>query len=363
MIEKNKDVPEWISEIGDSVIEWLKTVNLPDHPGYYRYSKEGALLNSSRFSGLGFSCLALRTYHIINKLDQIDKEDFESWVQYIKSFQRKRKWGRKYGFFEDKTLLKTLDKKAGWLKRNMAVRRAETRQACGTLLSVGEKPYYPIVGDLPQTPEQLEDYIRSLPWDNPWHSGSHTAHLIFFLKLNSIHFGYQDQFESLIPVILKCLDRLQDKKTGTWYTGSPSSQNIINGAMKVLTGYILLEKELKYPEQLIDTGLNAMNEEDACHNLDLIHVFHSCLNYTSYRQSEIRTVAEKRLDIIRGFMNDDGAFSFHPGKAGTHYYGVEVSRGFAESDVHGTNLFVWTIAMLAEIIGFNDSLNWKLPVI
>ena len=36
-----------------------------------------------------------------------------------------------------------------------------------------------------QKQEEIRNFIKTLPWhDNPWHSGSHTSHLVIFLDTN-----------------------------------------------------------------------------------------------------------------------------------------------------------------------------------
>ncbi|OQY45560.1 MAG: hypothetical protein B6242_09985 [Anaerolineaceae bacterium 4572_78] len=351
-----------LNNLRQDILVWLKTVHQHEHTGYYRYSYKGSLHYPSAQSGLGMSCFALRTYYTLGALDAIEPNDLQAWTNYIKSFQTHK--GVCDGYFEDTELLRVVDKKMGRFRRDMGVRRAETRQACGTLLSVGAKPRYPVIADLPQTSEQLIDYIYALPWlDNPWHAGSHTSHLAFFLKLNADVFGYTDKFAELMPLILIELDRLQDPDTGSWFGGTPSMPQIINGAMKVLTIYELLQRPFAYPEKLIDTCLNAKNDSNACGNVDITLVLHHCQKWTTYRQNEIRAFAEERLQSIMSFRKPDGAFSFLPDTTGKYYYKVEISQGLVESDLHGTSLFTWTIAMLAEILGIADTLGWHVPII
>ena len=102
-------------------------------------------------------------------------------AQRIKSFQTTS------GYFEDKELLKRTDK-FSLIKfkkiKDFNARRAETRQAVVSLKCINQKPLHPLKFMF-DTEEEIRNFIKTLPWnDNPWHSGSHTSHLVIFLETN-----------------------------------------------------------------------------------------------------------------------------------------------------------------------------------
>jgi hypothetical protein len=334
-------------------------LSVPNHPGWVRFCREGALLEPSEKTGLGISCLALKTCVMLGLVARLLQGELEGWVNHIQSFQTEK--GRFVSFFEDPAVLRVTDKRAGWFRRDILTRRAETRQACATLLSVGSVPLQPIA-QLPRMSHQVRRYIQGLDWTEPWGAGSHVGHLLFFYELNARVFGETATADELLPVVISELDRLQDPESGSWYSRRPAPHQVVNGAMKVLTGYAFLNKPFRYPERLIDTCLAVANDDDGCNNADVIYVLHQCSHHTTHRREEILDYCIRRLKTVERFRREDGAFSFYGDRAQTNYYGASVSRGLRESDVHGTTLFVWTLVMIGDLLGFNQEMGWKLPV-
>ncbi|MDH4138784.1 MAG: hypothetical protein OEW09_19035 [Anaerolineae bacterium] len=330
------------------------------HPGYFYYCQSGSKLTPSAKAGLGLSSLALKIAYQINCLDRLSESELRQWTDHIRAFQR-WPWGRLAGLFEDKAIIRVLDRQGGRNDYGIQVRRAETRQSCAALLGVGSHPRWSIRA-IPRTKRQVIEYIDSLPWHLPWGAASQATHLVFFLNLNADLFGQAKAQQELIPTILATFDELQDKETGTWFRGNTSPEQMVNGAMKVLTAYALLDKEFAYLEKLIDFCLAVSNDQDACHNVDILYVLHQCSRWTDYRRQDIEDFAAQRVDVIRTHYKPDGAFSFFPEHTGTHYYGVEMSEPRAESDVHGTHLLVWGLTMAGELLGFNQDLGWQMPI-
>jgi len=355
------DAVKWIKNREDGIFHWITTILDSSKPGHCNYCKNGATYSSSKKTGLAFSCLALRACWIMNKLSEFPDEYRRGWIKYIQSFQTSS--GRFRGFFEDHLFTRIWDKKAGWFKRDSNQLRGETRQAVGTLLTISEKPLYPICGDIQKTPQEIAKYIHLLPWGkDPWHAGSMTSTLGFCLQVNAELFG-DETSSRLMSVIFDELHKLRHPETSSWHYGFPPWHQIINSAMKVLTLYDFISRPLEMPEKLIDTSLDAANDNDACGNLDLAYVLYICGKHSSYRQNEIRKFASERLNVIANYCRDDGAFSFLPERMGPHYKGIRVSKGLVESDIHGTSLLVWTIALLAELLGIRQKIGWSLPVI
>jgi len=132
--------------------------------------------------------------------------------------------------------------------------------------------------------------------------------------------------------------------------------------MKILTAYNLIGKPARHAEHLIDFCLETDSSGDGCRNVNILYVLYRCSRQTSYRINDIKAFAEKKLPVIKSHRKKDGAFSFFPDKAGTHYYGATVSRGSPESDIHGTHLLVWALTIIGELLGFNKELGWKMPI-
>ncbi len=400
------DSLKWAYDLTDSVWDWLLSLRDEQHPGMFRFCRTGATFQPSLKTGLGTSSLALKVCYQINSLSRVKDSDLHRWTEYIKSFQREPD-GKFAGLFEDEELLKIPDKNAGWFKKDIKTRRAETRQACAALLCAGASPNFPVLC-LPNSRPEVLKYLSSLPWvTNPGGAGSHTSHLVFFLKLNADFFGHRIAYEELLPFILEKLDSLQEQETGSWFRGNPSRgekitaamkiltpynligkllpnlkklyalqarkkgfwfignplrEQKITAAMKILTAYNLIGKPPQYVEHLIDFCLDADNDGDACRNVNILYVLYQCSRWTSYRINDTKAFAERKLAVIKNHRKNDGAFSFFPDRAGDNYYGARVSRGYPESDIHGTHLLVWALTLIGELLGFNKELGWKLPI-
>ena len=132
--------------------------------------------------------------------------------------------------------------------------------------------------------------------------------------------------------------------------------------MKVLTAYSLLNRPIEHPEALIDFSLRSLNADDGCHNVDILFVLYYCHKYSDYRSKDIQEFCKQRLTIIEQFRKPDGGFSFYRDRSQTAIYGVSITKGLKESDIHGTLLFLWSLKMIADIIGFSDEVPWKMPI-
>jgi len=358
------DSLNWVYDLPDSIWNWLLSIRDEQHPGWFRFCRTGALFQPSSNKGLGTSSMALKVCFQINSLSKVNDTDLQNWVEYIQSFQREP-GNRRGTFFEDKWLLRATGWKARldrWIRKDLSIQRAETRQACAALLSAGATPRFPILG-IPDSVRQVDKYLSGLPWSSdPWGASSHVSHLVFFLKLNADCFGHKAAYEELLPFIFQRLDSLQDRETGSWFAGSPPEPQKINSAMKILLAYDLVGRPPEYPERLIDLCLRAITDDDACHSVDIIYVLYFCNKWTSHRIDDIKSFAEEKLELIKKHFKSDGAFSFYPDRAGDTYYGVRMSRANPESDIHGTHLLVWALTMIGELLGFNKELGWKIPV-
>ena len=386
----------WCLDLSEGVGLWLSTLYDAARPGLVKYSRRGNLLEPSVTAGLGASCLALKVAYQIGMWDDLEPKVRRGWVDHVRSFQR-----ADTGFFEDPSVLAVADSRASrprlskqvervWRRLqkgkqpppvgiahrpsgrapkrlDLALRRAESRQAAAALLAVGSGPAY-LFYWVPEDEEELLAFLRGLPWYwRPWHAGSHTSLMVFGLKLNADVFGRQEAYTRLISVALSFLDAMQDPETGAWFRRSWQPRRVpvneqVNGAMKVLTAYELLERPFRWPGKLIDLCLDSFDARDACHSVDALYVLHACAKWTAHRRGEVKRFAGAMLQAIKAHHRQDGALSFFPDHANTHYYGVPVSHGLAESDVQGTHLLVWAVTLCADLLGFRSELGWNLPV-
>ncbi len=351
-------IPDWVKEYRENIWLWFNKIQLEHNPSYLRLCTKGDLLKPSHHSGLGWTALGLKLFHIL-EFSKFEKKLENMLAERIKSFQTTS------GYFEDKELLKRTDK-FSLIKfkkiKDFNARRAETRQAVVALKCINQKPLHPLKFMF-DAEEEIRNFIKTLPWhDNPWHSGSHTSHLVIFLDTN-FKLTKEKKFYKLIEVIFDELSYLYNRKTGSWYRENPPDFQKVNAAMKVLTAYDFLNRELPDPKKLIDYCLNTVIESGACNLVDLLYVLHVCQKNTNYRKIEIQEIAFKSLDIIKSHFKDDGGLSYSHDGTQSGYYGAKVSRGFKDiGDLHGTKLYSWSLSIVSDLLEWNDRVKFKLPV-
>ena len=67
-------------------------------------------------------------------------------------------------------------------------------------------------------------------------------------------------------------------------------------------------------------------------------------------------------EIEKLYIEKDGGFSYFHKKAQTHYYGVHITDGLNEADIHGTTLCLWAILMILDSLEImNKDMNIIKP--
>lgn len=357
---ERKEFKKWIIEIKEKTPNFLEKMKGNKRKGFFRYSLSGDIFGENIKWGLGNGVFALKIYYTLG----IKPENLDDIVGFIQSFQKKN------GVFYDPVvmILSTPLRILYSLKHfdfnnllNQQTIRAETRQSISALDLFNKKPKYDYL-DFPKIEQDIEKYLNSLDWTNPWGAGSHFSHLLFFLS----HTDLENKLE-LIDYSIDWINNLQKEDDGCWYKGNPPLQLKVNGAMKVITGlkvatsiggYNSGKLYFDYAEQLIDTGLVAINDSHACDNFNLTYILKYANEVVNgkYRYDEIEDFMKNRLDIYNNFYFPKyGAFSFLPKKANMVYYGAPISKGKTEPDIHGTSLFLWGLSVIADFFGIDKS--------
>ena len=299
----------WLFNLRPQVSNFLESMQSHNIQGYYRYSYSGDIYDDSLHWNVGSSVFALKIYYT---LGIENPEAIQDASNYIKSFLHQN--GLIYDdFIYNKGRLRNFLSaiKHNNLENifNQQYKRAETRQCFSALMLHGQLPEQQVRVSIPNTEIEIEAYLAKFNWNQPWGAGSHFSHLMFFLnlalKVNQIN---QKTFEKLTNHAIKWVNSLQNSDDGGWYRGDVSERQIVNGAMKVITGLIAVDKtEFQYPDKLVDLCLNVSNDQTACDNFNVILV----LNYASkllgrsYRQNEIESFALDRLKIYKKQYYED----------------------------------------------------------
>lgn len=158
---------------------------------------------------------------------------------------------------------------------------------------------------------------------------------------------------------------LENLQTGSWHQGDVSTQQAINGAMKVITELqtVGMTSALS-PRQcrnLIDLCLNHVNNEQACDNFNIVYLLHhTSLICGDYRKNDIEEFAKRRFRIYMDYYHSEfSAFSFRKKVSNICYYGCNITKGKNEPDLHGTFLFMWGLYFLSCLLGINDKVCLK----
>jgi hypothetical protein len=352
----------WLSELKTALPAFLDHQCDKTTPGYFSYSLSGDLFETKLDSNLAGSIFALKLYYM---LGEQGKKNTQPIIDRILSFQDQN------GMFRDpyvyrKRFLRTVlsDMKRGRFVdfKNKQYVHAETRQVYSALLLYDVLPKH-ISLKIPTMPDEIKKFLKKLDWSLPWGAGSHFSHLLFFLSL--LHrVGQLDNqnFSNARQTATDFVSSLQHETDGAWYRGHPSHRQKINGAMKVITGFVVDDLPFPYPEKLIDLCLIQPPHEsaDACDQINQVLVLHHANKFCkySYRRDEIKRFCFETLQAWREYYYPElGGFSFHKHQANDRYYGAKVSRGLDEPDIHGTTMFIWGLTMIRHLIQI-DELNF-----
>jgi hypothetical protein len=356
---------DWLASLSASVPAYLDRLQVDGQTGRYLPCERGATA-IGREVALGFSCFALKLQHMLGRWTEQPLGEREAWLDFIRGFQLPESRG---GAFFDFPEIEFLEKKTTWRERFWkAIGRgrpkdfahsivlAETKQALATLAEIGAEPRIPFRG-FPTTPEGVRAFFEGKDWSRPWGAGGQSAGLVVFLKTQAPALIAPRDVEELLDICRDFYAGLADAESGAYFRGRrPAQGELINGAMKVLMALEWLEVKPHYAEKLIQTCLAHPPSSDGCHLVDAVYVLHQSL--CGEPSGKVRAYCAHVFEMIRRHAHDDGGFSFYNGKAQNNYYGVPISRGLDESDIHGTCLLTWALAMLWKMLS-PETAAWK----
>ncbi|HTX87243.1 MAG TPA: hypothetical protein VMC41_04245 [Candidatus Nanoarchaeia archaeon] len=349
----------WIYNLKKEVPDFLAKLKGIKRPGFYHYSLSGDLFGENIKWGLGNAVFFLKIIYTLGLEDHY-RAEIAAVIGFVKSFQKKN------GEISD-PLVNLLASPGRFLAalRNWdneeifgaETKRAETRQAFSALELFGAKPEYGY-RNIPRDRAAVGEYLARLDWTVPWGAGSHFSHLLFFLKRGDL-----PDREELITFAIEWVNGLQHPENGFWYQGEPEISQKINGAMKIISGLIAADRvDFKFADKIIDNCLAAKNDRHACDNFNIVYALKYCRQVlrSDYRAEEIREFMIDRLAIYRKYYHAEaGGFSFNPTRPKKTYYGAFIDRGLPEPDIHGTVLFLWGIAVIAQVLGIDSELGFR----
>ena len=359
----------WIRHLREHLPLYVGRLSRSGQFGAFQPCERG-MTEFGRTAGLGFSCFALKIYYTAGLWDSLSDSDKTRWISYIRSFQKGRvligdhtgdgafmdppvvAYVRRTLPFHQRLLHLLITPRAFTDLRKLLF--AETKQALATLAQVGMQACRPYRG-FPRTSNQVKKLLDALDWTRPWYAGGQAACLAVFLATQAPLLYDSKTCCFLNQGWSSVIDTLADKTTGGYFKGTtPPHSDLVSGAMKILTGLDWLCLPIHYPEALIDTCLQALPPAEACHIVNTVYVLFRCLQQTTYKKNKVQSYCQDIITLIRHFYNNDGGFSYWIGKSQMLYYNVPISNGLAQSDIHGTCLLTWALAMLFHITDEND---------
>jgi UDP-N-acetylglucosamine/UDP-N-acetylgalactosamine 4-epimerase len=214
---------------------------------------------------------------------------------------------------------------------------SESRQAISGLINLGYEPKKCNVDKYFTKPLY---FMGDEKWKNPWAAGAHLSHYLFFCKLNNR--------QDLIDNVLKDLDKY--KKHNGWYFGSPKTKIVINGIMKVFTGFDIINKEVEEQmgRNIIDFLLENNDSRGGCGIYDYIYVMTKCMDVTKdYRLDECKKVLYGLYVFCKDHQQEDGGFKYHHDTDAAHkYYGQNITPNGMLGNIHSTTLFSMALSRL-----------------
>ena len=347
-----------IEEIYDGIEHFLENLKKPEKDFCFFPALNGLTEEGQKLS-LGFSCYALKINHMLGKLEKID--NLGDWANYINSFQRDEKGLPKNSYVDNhlkesyenfnfissskeslKVILNFLKIKNFESKENKFKKaiNAETKQAISTLYEI-KHPSEKLIENEFSEFKNLEIFLDNLNWNLPWDAGAQFSSFCVYSTTQGFNIKND---------LINFIDGKVDIDTGSYFSSRPSNpRQIINGAMKVITGLDWLGEDIHHPKNLIDFCLENKPIQEGCDIVDFVYTLYMCSQQTNYKKKEINDLfIEITKDIFDLYFKEDGGFSYFQNKSQSHYYGIKITDSLKTPDLHGTLLCLWAINMILD---------------
>ena len=310
--------------LSDSDPNWIKNVV------YWMQAIEN---NGYRWSVLGYDNAKLSAVSLFAKLAVIYQKYYQASTETIRAMIMK--YMKSDGLYVD-------------LEHEIV---SESRQAISGLINLGcTVPQFSVN----QFYSEPLYFMSDKEWENPWKAGAHLSHYLFFMK----QLNKQDKIDQ----VLQQLKRYEHPNG--WYYGNPKPKWLINGIMKVFTGFDIINKpvDCKMAINIIDYLLKNKDSRGGCGIYDYIYVVTKCLEVVpEYRYEECKSHLMELSITILDHQQKDGGFKYDntTEKSGA-YYGQTITPNGMLGTIHGTVLFSMALARLDK--HFNIGMNLTLPI-
>ena len=224
---------------------------------------------------------------------------------------------------------------------------AETRQALSGLINIeyGVKEFdldkiYPDHNNL--------FFMTDEQWKNPWGAGAQLSHYIFFCF-------HSNKYKHIWAVLEKLK---QYEKPDGWYYGNPKPKQLINGLMKVFTGFdvIGIKVEPAMAKNIIDFLIRNKETRGGCSIYDYVYVLIRCMEATERRHRyEVceRILKLMSMQILEHQMPDGGFKYDDKTETASLYYSKSITPNGFIGSVHATTLFSMAMALIDNFMGYD----------
>lgn len=349
----------WVNNVSDYVEGYLSKLQKEN---FYQFFP--ALNNLTKYGKeleLGFSCFGLKIYYILGLWDKLSLEDKDEWIGYLSSFQIENPKFPVNSYLDTALLASYSENKVKNFaedsiksilnifphnnyetnnKKLLKAVNAETKQAISTINQVKMQSKKNLENIFTED-QTVEQYLNQYDWSKPWNAGAQFSSLCVYS---------QTQNYEIKKELIEFINTLADDETGSYFSDLPkNNREIINGAMKVISGLDWLQEEIHYPEKLIDYCLSNRPILEGCDVVDYVYVLFKCSQQTDFKRQQVNNLLLEQLSYIKSLFNsEEGGFSYFINQSQTHYYGVEIVNKTKQADIHGTILCLWAISMISK---------------
>lgn len=314
-IKDVKNKPLWLKK----VLLWLVKIEKNDYPWSLNGTDNNKLGSVSLFAKLA---TIFKNYYVFNK-----KNMYETLMKY----------------HDGNTFVDIAKEKI-----------AETRQALSAIINLGlEIPKIDVDGHF----KEPLFFMNDKAWTNPWGAGAQLSHYLFFMKM----FNKDDKINKVLN------DFNKYKKKNGWYFGNPPKTHIINGIMKIFTGFDIINYNMdkKTAIDIINFLMDISSEsiKGGCGLYDYVYVLTKCMDYCddNVMLEACKERLHNMLNIILNHQMTDGGFKYDNSNETAHkYYGHDITPDGFIGNIHSTTLFCMAIARLDKYL--NLGLNLNIPI-
>jgi len=320
--------------------------------GHYRYSS----ICPETIWASAFAALVL---NLTGGLDRLSITEKELWANYLNDTQ-----DEETGLFID---LKYREKDQHSQKHTSELFHLHSSTfVMGALNILGGKPRFPISWvHKYRNPEQMQHWLKNLPWDDPWLVGNWAYDIGCAMGMDFLVTGNDKNLEAM-SAYFDWYDLNQLKDTGWWsQSGNASLHSQQYGGYHTLMVYRMFGRPVRMVDKMIDSSLSLQHHDGmfgrnkgggCCEDMDVIDTLVSLGEKTGYRENDIKSSLQKALFPILAKQNSDGGF-YSNNKKTSEFGWALCSAEAGMSDLCSTLFQLFTILLIGEFLNNDKILN------